>query len=251
MSVCPDRTAEVSALHDGELAEADAVLLREHIAGCAGCAAELERLEALSSRFAQPSVRFAAPPELRQRIERLPTHAAKPKGRVASAFGGAFAGALAATLACVAIIPMTTAPTLTASLIDAHQRALQPGHLIDVVTSDRHVVKPWFNGRVDFSPLVLELKDQGYPLMGGRLDHADGRTLAALVYGRGLHRISVFVAPSMGGKANDERDGFSTTHWTAEGLDYWAVSDVPAAELEKFKTAWVTQASAGTTREEH
>jgi anti-sigma factor RsiW len=254
MTVCAERAAEISALHDGELAEADAILLREHLASCGGCAAELERLNALSARMTRPGVSFAAPPELRQRLAALPMGAPpKPKGRLASAFGGALGGALAATLACLWLLPIATAPTMTASLIDAHLRALQPGHLIDVATSDRHVVKPWFNGRVDFSPLVLDLKDQGYPLLGGRLDHADGRTMAALVYGKELHRISVFVAPAgHDGREGPSHDGFSVAHWAASGLDYWAVSDVPPEELERFKAAWNAQAGHATDeRDQH
>ena len=118
-------------------------------------------------------------------------------------------------------------------------------HLVDVETSDRHVVKPWFNGRIDFAPPVIELADAGYPLAGGRLDYVDRKVVAALVYRRRLHVINLFVWPQ--GRAGLHaspfagRDGYSLVHWRAGGLDYWAVSDVEKAELEAFHRAFAAR----------
>jgi anti-sigma factor RsiW len=114
---------------------------------------------------------------------------------------------------------------------------LQAAHLTDVQTSDQHVVKPWFNGKLDFAPPVIELKDQGFPLAGGRLDYIGGRAVAAVVYRRGRHVINLFVWPDeRGGPGNGRsRDGYGLRHWRAGGLTFWAVSDVNPADLSLFE----------------
>lgn len=130
---------------------------------------------------------------------------------------------------------------LTSELIDAHVRSLLPGHLMDVVSSDRHTVKPWFAGKTDLAPAVLDLSDQGFPLLGGRLDYIDGHSVAALAYGRRLHTINLFVWRS----GQDESPngsfaarGYNLVHWTKGGLSYWAVSDVALSDLEAFREAY-------------
>ena len=142
--------------------------------------------------------------------------------------GGAI-GALAASLALFAFIPQGEG--LEGQLIDAQARSLEAQHLVDVTTSDRHVVKPWFNGQIDFAPPVVDLKDQGYPLVGGRLDRVAGRRVAALVFYRGPHTINLFIWPGDGpaSPALEKKDGYSLVHWGANGLTFWAVSDVDAA----------------------
>lgn len=129
----------------------------------------------------------------------------------------------------------------TNELIDAHVRSLLPGHLLDVVSSDRHTVKPWFAGKTDIAPAVLDLSERGFPLLGGRLDYVDGHSAAALVYGRRLHTINLFVwrggegEPAGGSVAVR---GYSLVHWTSGGLSYWAVSDAAPSELEAFREAY-------------
>jgi anti-sigma factor RsiW len=123
-----------------------------------------------------------------------------------------------------------------------HLRALAAPQPFDVASSDRHVVKPWFNGRIDFAPPVVELAPQGFPLVGGRLDYLDGRPVAALVYRRRLHSINLFVrpAPALASPvaATTRRDGYSLVRWVAGGLEYWAVSDVDTGDLQAFRTAF-------------
>src|SRR5438094_10648043 len=110
-------------------------------------------------------------------------------------------------------------------------------HLTDVPSSDQHTVKPWFNGKLDFSPPVVDLAPQAFPLVGGRLDYLDGRAVAALVYRHRQQPINVYIAPSakkdMPAQALD-RQGYHIVHWTSHGMDYWAVSDLAEDELARF-----------------
>jgi anti-sigma factor RsiW len=130
----------------------------------------------------------------------------------------------------------------TNQLVDAHVRSLLPNHLLDVVSTDRHTVKPWFAGKTDIAPPVVDLADKGFPLLGGRLDYVDGHSAAVLVYGRRLHKINVFVWRTTSGEPRDgsfEVRGHSLLHWTNGGLSYWAVSDAAAPELEAFREAYM------------
>lgn len=130
---------------------------------------------------------------------------------------------------------------LVAALVDTHVRSLMANHLTDVQASDEHIVKPWFAGKVTFAPRVPELASQGFPLVGGRAEFVAGRAAAALVYGRRLHTINLFIWPESP-SGNDPRgatlNGYSLAHWTDRGLSYWAVSDAAAPELQAFEQAY-------------
>jgi anti-sigma factor RsiW len=152
----------------------------------------------------------------------------------------ALAGAIAASLAIVTLLPMTVPSAIDQELVSSHVRSLQPGHLIDVQTTNQHIVKPWFNGRIDFSPPVPELADAGFPLAGGRLDSVDGKTVAAIVYRRRLHTVNLFVWPAKdSGERSFAKDGFAVSEWSRNGLRFAAVSDIPAAELRQFEALFV------------
>lgn len=130
---------------------------------------------------------------------------------------------------------------LVADLVDTHVRSLMANHLTDVLSSDHHTVKPWFAGKITFAPSVPELQPQGFPLVGGRVEFVNGRTAAALVYGRGLHTINLFIWPATPGDEGNRsatHGGYSLVHWTARGLSYWAVSDAAPAELDAFEKAF-------------
>ena len=122
-------------------------------------------------------------------------------------------------------------------VLDAHLRSLQLTHLTDVASTDQHTVKPWFVGKLDFAPAVVDLASEGFPLVGGRLDVVGGRSVAALVYGRRKHVINVFVWPSEGSDAvarSGAERGYTWIRWTRGGMRFWAVSDVAASDLEEF-----------------
>jgi anti-sigma factor RsiW len=137
------------------------------------------------------------------------------------------------------VAPSTNATT--SELVDAHVRSLLPGHLLDVESSDRHTVKPWFAGKTDIAPVVVDPSDKGFPLLGGRLDYVDGRTAAALAYGRRGHTINLFVWRTVPGEPRDGSfavRGYSLLHWSNDGLSLWAVSDAALSELEAFRSAY-------------
>ncbi|HEY8832294.1 MAG TPA: hypothetical protein VIM21_07270 [Gemmatimonadaceae bacterium] len=137
-----------------------------------------------------------------------------------------------------------TSPTnaIATQLVDAHVRSLMPGHLLDVESSDRHTVKPWFAGKTDIAPVVVDLGDKGFPLLGGRLDYVDGHTAAALAYGRRGHTINLFIWRTVPGETaggSFSVRGYSVLHWSNGGLSAWAVSDAALSELEAFRNAYL------------
>jgi anti-sigma factor RsiW len=142
---------------------------------------------------------------------------------------------------------ISSATSETASaLVDTHVRSMLPGHLMDVQSSDRHTVKPWFAGKIDIAPAVVDLAEKGFPLLGGRLDYVDGHPAAALVYGRRQHTINLFVWRSAGAEPPSGSlsvRGYSLLHWTSGGLSYWAVTDASPSDLDAFRQAYVGSGS--------
>jgi len=127
---------------------------------------------------------------------------------------------------------------LAAQIVDAHLRSLEPGHLTDVISTDQHTVKPWFDGKLDFAPPVQDFAADGFPLTGGRLDVVGGRTVAALVYGRRKHFVNVFIWPSSNPDAapsSGAQQGYHWITWQKNGMAYWAVSDTAAADLDELQ----------------
>jgi anti-sigma factor RsiW len=248
MNACVDKEALLHGLLDGELDAANALAVEEHLKVCSGCAAELDRLESLRRLVRAPGVAHRAPEALKARIEaQLAAPAAPPaapsRRRLWQAWipAGA-AAALAASLALMLVLPRQEEMALRDQVVSGHIRSLEASHLIDVESSDRHTVKPWFNGRIDFAPQVRDLAAQGFPLAGGRLDYLHEREVAALVYRRRLHVINLFVWPAKAGEApsgHARQHGYSLDWWTSDGLEFWAVSDIDPAELERFRQAFV------------
>jgi anti-sigma factor RsiW len=242
MPACVDQELLLGGLVDGELDAANTALAEAHVARCDGCREELERLHAVRALIGSDGVRHAAPESLAQRIANLPELAPKAANRnwLPNWVAPGLAGALAATLAFVAFVPPSSHAVLDQEIVSSHVRSLQPGHLTDVQTTNQHIVKPWFNGKIDFSPPVPELADAGFPLAGGRLDSIEGKTVAAIVYHRRLHTVNLYVWPA---KDSAERsfvkDGFAVSEWSRNGLRFAAVSDIPATELRQFEELFV------------
>jgi len=245
MTACPDKEDLLQALLDGELDAANAKACETHLKTCGGCARAFGRLQDLRARLAAAAA-HPAPESLRTRItaQLAEPEPSRRRPRIGASWAlGTGVAALAASLALVAIRPV--AP-LEDELVSSHIRSTLAGHLVDVETSDRHVVKPWFNGRVDFAPPVPELAAAGYPLVGGRLDYVHGRVVAAVVYRRNRHVINLFAWPASVGpdltRMANARNGYAVTRWRERGLEFWAVSDIDPADLEAFRRAFISHA---------
>jgi anti-sigma factor RsiW len=153
------------------------------------------------------------------------------------AMGSALSAAAAASLVFT-VMRRDQEQATAEEVVSAHIRSLQAGHLMDVETSDRHTVKPWFNGRVDVAPPVVDLTAESFTLLGGRLDYIDSEPVAAIVYQRRKHLINLFVAQHLGTRhprpIAKNIQGYNCRHWSQDGLDLWAVSDIVGDELDEF-----------------
>src|ERR1700704_1355944 len=230
---CEEIRILLHALVDGELDAGHSREVEAHLANCPGCAAQLRDYRVMRQGLSGPALRHQAPAALRARIESaLPMRraAAVPSRRSllkGMAMGSVLSGALAASLV-VFVVRKEEDQRILGDVVSAHLRSLQGDHLIDVQSTDQHTVKPWFNGRLDVAPPVVDLTAQGFTLIGGRLDYIDGRPVAAIVYKRRAHVINLFVAPVGTLVAGPERgarieqvQGFNIWRWTRSDLGFW------------------------------
>jgi anti-sigma factor RsiW len=238
---CDETQVLMHALIDGELDAGNARAVEAHIAGCAECAARLGEFHELRKAMVTERLHYAAPASLRARIEgKLPApQVAASRRSVLKGFAvGAAASAIAASGLLVMVMRKDDDRRVLAEVVSAHLRSLQAEHLIDVQSSDQHTVKPWFNGRLDVAPPVIDLTALGFTLIGGRLDYVDAKPVAAIVYRRRVHVINLFCAPSPGATRRaatmESLHGFNVRSWTENGLNLWAVSDINADELNEF-----------------
>ena len=241
----PRFEAQLDAFLDGELADADARELEAHLAQCPECTQFREgRLELRTAIRARVPV-FQTPDDLRGRVRAALKQAAQARAPYRLSLQRWWRPlALAASLGVVALgswslaLQHAAGEMLADDVLASHIRSLMPGHLTDVLSSDQHTVKPWFNGRLDFSPPVHDFAEQGYPLLGGRLDYVDRRSVAVLTYGRRQHLINVFLWPATHGRSDAyktrDRQGYHLLHWTTTDYDYWVVSDLGLTELHDF-----------------
>ena len=213
-----------------------------HIAGCTDCAAQLRDFQEFRETISPSQLRYAAPASLRQSIEgKLPSPRANGSNRRSIIKGfalGATVSAIAASGVLVVVLRGDDDRRVLGEVVSAHLRSLQGQHLTDVLSTDQHTVKPWFNGRLDVAPPVVDLTAQGFTLLGGRLDYIDAKPVAVILYRRRAHIINLFCAPSPGaterGATMQSLQGFNVRSWTENGLNLWAVSDIGADELAEF-----------------
>jgi mycothiol system anti-sigma-R factor len=242
---CEQPKTHLHAYLDGELDAAGMATFERHLETCADCAAALEAEEGLRRSLQQAELYERAPESLRRKV-RIAT---APTPARASAHPGAWRWLAVAAALIIAILwgsrsffPIIKSPqqaAWTTTLLDAHLRSLQPGHLTDVESTDQHTVKPWFDGKLDIAPPVRDFATDGFPLVGGRLDVIEGRTVAALVYGRRKHMVNGFVWKSQDTvpySDSGERQGYHWVSWQKDGFTFCAVSDVSLPELQQLKT---------------
>ena len=244
MNCAPDL---IEAYLDNELDASERAALERHLAECADCAGRYARLRSQKEDVKQAAGYYKAPAELQESIRRGLRREAGEGKRVATAPWRPLAIAASLLLVVSAswnAVQMRTRATqaeLPDSVLNDHLRSLIGTHLLDVPSSDQHTVKPWFAGKLDFSPDVRDLTDQGFPLAGGRLEYLQGRRVAALVYHRRQHVINLFIWPISSSSSDESaisRNGYNLRHWTSGMMTYWAVSDVSAPELDTLRNLY-------------
>ena len=257
---CDQSALLINGLVDGELDMEQAREVELHAASCLGCSETLLALRKIHDEIGDANLKETAPVSLRNRVEMgLPVRfaevidlAARKRVRPSrrTFFGGFATGAIvsSALAASLAITVFTSQQQLAVAdeVVSAHIRSLQAGHLIDVPTSDRHTIKPWFNGRLDLAPPVVDLTAQDFELVGGRLDYIKGQTAASVVYQRRKHIINLFVVQRLSGSqasaSADNIQGYNCREWSEGDLTFWAVSDIPPGELDEFRQDIVNSA---------
>ena len=256
---CSESLNHLHAYLDQELDRPRALAIEQHLASCANCKAALAAHSALRAGIRRHAdYRHGAPAGLAHRIraqlgiaEAAPARIARPPRWQWPQWGrwlpmGA-AAAVAAIISWTAALQYAQAPTdqlVAEQVITGHARAIITNHLIEVASSDQHTVKPWLSSKVDFSPPVPDLAAAGFPLAGGRLDYLDNRAVVALVYRSRQHVIDLFVWPEE--KPGDvaphalSKHGYNVLSWTSGGMNFWAISDVNAADLKSFADAYAS-----------
>jgi anti-sigma factor RsiW len=244
---CDEAATLVARYADGEIGRFRRHSIERHLRGCPACAAARQELLALRARLRAEAPYFKAPPQLRARLRALAadTGASRPArprpapDRWRWLGGGALAGCAATVLAWVvsnAVVDWSVQRDVGNEAVAIHTRATLSGPLIEVASSDQHTVKPWLSARLDYSPPVRDLADEGFALTGGRLDTLHGQRVATLVYRHRQHVIDVFVQPKSTRAPPAPRTvrGFNVAYASGSGMDWLAVSDVRLDVLSAF-----------------
>lgn len=255
MMTCDEAKVLLHALLDGELDAGHSRDVEAHIAGCPGCTAELAQFREMRRVMSGATLSFAASASLRSRIDAMvPTPATRPAAPSRRsllkgfAFGSALSAATAASVLFV-VVRSEDDQRVLGDVVSAHLRSLQAEHLTDVLSTDQHTVKPWFNGKLAVAPPVADLTAQGFTLLGGRLDYIDGKPVAAIVYRRRVHVINLFVAQAgsleHAAPRNEIVQGFNIRRWNEQGLRFIATSDINSEELAEFVAKFEAASRAG------
>lgn len=234
---------------DGELDLVRGLEVEQHMHECEICQRSYRSQTTLRSSLKNDSLYYSAPENLKKRIQSSLRKEARnevtPRGL---GWRWLTVGASLAFMLLVGVVASRLVPTyirnsgdelLAQEIVSDHVRSLQmPGHLTDVLSSDQHTVKPWFDGKVDFAPQVKDFASQNFRLYGGRLEYLNNRPVATLIYQRRLHYINLYIWPAgqaaATGEATTQRQGYNLIHWTSSGMQYWAISDLNSVELREF-----------------
>jgi|HubBroStandDraft_1064217.scaffolds.fasta_scaffold44311_2 anti-sigma factor RsiW len=244
---CKDARELMPRYIDDELTPEAKQATVTHINGCPDCRRLADEELAWHRSVRQAGTRYQAPEAVKRQVLRA------IRSSTASRLGGTRAWAMAASVLLAVVLSSggtvylsdtvwvkpAREEAMVGEMVDSHVRSLLASHLTDVASSDQHTVKPWFHGRLDYAPPVSDPTAEGFPLIGGRLDYIDHRSVAALVYRHDKHPINLFVFPTPeadGVNKAETRNGYNILHWTQQGFAFWAVSDLNAAELRDFAT---------------
>jgi anti-sigma factor RsiW len=240
---CKDNNKLLNAYVDGELDSAGSLSFERHLQQCESCQTDVGNLRTLSSAIKSGALRFKVPQDLKKNVQAAIRAEYADTRR--SFFSWRWASALASVVLIVALTWVVTTQRTRSSeetllvndILSSHVRSMMANHITDVSSSDSHTVKPWFGGKLDYSPPAKDLTEQGFRLVGGRLDYLDNRPVAALVYQRSQHFINLFVWP-LESTANSPdgqwtRHGYNVIHWTKSGMTYWLISELNPAELNE------------------
>ena len=234
---------------DGELDLARSLEVEQHMHECEICARTYRSQTTLRSSLKNDSLYYTAPDKLKKRVQSSLRKEAQSEmlphrfGWRWLTVGASLAFMLLIGVVVWRLVPRSIGPSgdelLAQQVVSDHVRSLQmSGHLTDVLSSDQHTVKPWFDGKVDFAPLVKDFAGQDFRLYGGRLEYLNNRTVATLIYQRRLHYINLFIWPAeqagSTGEVTTQRQGYNLIHWTGSGMNYWAISDLNSVELHEF-----------------
>jgi len=242
---CQQTHELINGYVDGELDLVKSIEIEQHLADCPSCSQAHKNVRSLSAVVRKDAVRFQPPVDFEKRLRSALRHEDQSERKPALLH---WPWLLAATLCGVILIVglslagvftrQSADDLLAQEVVSSHVRSLMADHLTDVPSTDQHTVKPWFDGKLDFSPTVKDLSQQGFVLTGGRLDYIGNRPVAALVYQRRQHPINLFVWPATATPAMNEkaleRQGYNLIRWSNGGMVYWAVSDLNLAELQQF-----------------
>ncbi len=247
---CDEAEVMLHALIDDELDAGHAREIETHAASCARCAAQLASYRDLRQALRGGNLRHTAPASLRRSIDHaVPSPVATDRRTLLKGFAlGSLLSAAAAASVTLVVLREDRDQRILSEAISAHLRSLQADHLTDVLSTDQHTVKPWFNGRTDLAPPVIDLAAKGFTLIGGRLDFIDGKSVAVIVYRRRVHVINLFVTQGVGSSLQAPRmetvQGFNIRRWTDQGLNMFAVSDINREELDEFGSKFEEAARA-------
>jgi anti-sigma factor RsiW len=248
----------IDAYIDNELDIASTILVKQHLRDCRDCQQLLECQKLVTTLLDNPQIRFEVPDSLSGRVQSaLPVPRFAVKQRSSSRLllpWFTIPLAMAATIAVMlglaflnqeGVFDRSQGNALAQEAISSHIRSLLATHLFDIPATEQHTVKPWLDGKLNFSPPVHDFAERGFRLTGGRLDYLNGREVAALVYQRSLHIINLFIWPSKFSRntaaTSFSKDGYNVLHWAHEGFEFWAISDVNAEDLRAFADLQIQQ----------